>query len=427
MNGNEVRPVVPLRVAPDTTIGIPGSKSLTNRTLVCAALADGTSVIEDALVSEDTEAMAGCLGAIGSPVTRAGTRLSVEGAGARWRCGTVIDLHAGLSGTTARFVLPLLALGSGSYRLDGYDQLRRRPMGEMIEALRCLGADVVEEGEPGHLPVLVDASAALHGGDLHVGAGISSQFVSGLLMAAPYYPDGLRLHLDGDIVSRPFLDMTIAVMAMFGVEVTRSGQRSFTVPSTRYTPAEGIRIEPDASAASYFLSAAALTGGRVRVEGLGTDSLQGDTNFADVLGQMGASVKRGERFVEVRGTGILSGIDIDLGDMPDMATTLAAVAVFARTPTRVRNVAIIKGHETDRIAAMDIELRRAGIVVDRHDDGWTIHPGLPRPTRFATYDDHRMAMSLSLLGLLVPGIEISDPGCVAKTFPSFFETLDQLR
>ena len=260
----------------------------------------------------------------------------------------------------------------------------------------------------------------MHGGPVHVSGHISSQFLSGLLMAGPLMRDGLDVSLSSELVSVPYVEMTKAVMDAFGVPVD-----GLTVRPGAYR-ARTYNIEPDASAASYFLGAAAITGGRVRVSGLGTGSLQGDVRFADVLEQMGVSVSRTADSLTVSSTGALHGIDVDMADISDTAQTLAAVAVFADSPTRVRGIGFIRGKETDRVAAMVTELRRAGIDAVEDEDGFTITPGTPQPTTFETYDDHRMAMSLSLLGLRVPGIEILDPGCVAKTYPDFFDDLTSL-
>ncbi|MBI2704326.1 MAG: 3-phosphoshikimate 1-carboxyvinyltransferase [Actinobacteria bacterium] len=422
----DVRAIEPLTEPPDAVVRVPGSKSLTNRALVCAGLAEGTSVLRGALRSEDTEAMMTSLARLGVPVSGSRDAVVVDGTGGRLP-EVPLDLDARLSGTTARFLLPVLALGPGPYRLDGGEPLRRRPNGQIIAGLRELGVQIDEEGEPGHLPVVVRGGARVRGRELRLAADVSSQFASGLLLAAPYLPGGLRLRLQGDVVSRPYVTMTAAMMRSFGIRVQQPDERTYLVPAGRYRAVESYAIEPDASAASYFFAAAAISGGRVRIEGLGTSSLQGDTHVVDVLEQMGAEVARGEGFLEVRGTGVLHGIDVNLVDMPDMATTVAAVAVFADSPTTVRGVQVIRGHETDRLDAIARELTAAGIVVDEHDDGWTIHPGIPTPTTFTTYDDHRMAMSLSLLGLRVGGMKIADPGCVAKTFPGYFEVLDELR
>jgi 3-phosphoshikimate 1-carboxyvinyltransferase len=421
------RAVEPIAGPLDATVRVPGSKSLTNRALVCAALADGTSVLEGALLADDTAAMVEALGRLGAGIAAGpeADRLTVTGTGGALRTGPV-ELDLRLSGTTSRFLLPVVALGDGRYRLDGRPPLRARPMGPALAAVEALGAGVEPEGRPGHLPVTVVAPGGLTGGSVDVRGDTSSQYLSGLLLAAPYARGGLRLRVTTRLVGRPFVDMTAAVMAAFGgaVEGDASG---FRVPAGRYRSTSYL-VEPDASAASYFMAAAAICGGRVTVEGLGRGSLQGDARFADVLGAMGADVERSAVSTTVLGKSRLRGVGgADLSAMPDMAQTLAVVAVFADAPTRVTGVGFIRGHETDRIAAVVRELRRCGIDAREEPDGFVVHPGVPQPARVATYHDHRMAMSFALLGLRVPGIEIEDPDTVGKTFPGYWDALDRLR
>lgn len=423
-------PVEPLAGPIDAVVRLPGSKSITNRALVCAALADGTSELEGLLRADDTDAMLGCLTDLGVAieVDAAGETARVTPGPARsasWS-GTILD--ARLSGTTARFVAPLLSLGPQPVLLDGAPPLRARPMGDGFEALRTLGAQVDEMGEPGHLPARISAPVRRgdEPGEVTLRADVSSQFTSGLLLSAPARPRGLTVHLEGPIVSEPYLDLTVAVMDGFGAVVDRPDDRTYAVTPTGYRAAH-YRIEPDASAASYFFAAAAIVGGRVRVEGLGATSHQGDVAFVDVLEQMGAVVERGDTSLEVRGTGALRGVTVDLADLSDTAQTLAAVAVFADGPTEVTGIGFIRGKETDRIAAVVTELRRCGIDATETDDGFRIQPGDPQPAVVRTYDDHRMAMSFALLGLRAAGIRIADPGCVAKTFPGYWAALDGLR
>jgi 3-phosphoshikimate 1-carboxyvinyltransferase len=428
-----VRAVEPIGHPLDATVAVPGSKSLTNRALVCAALADGTSVIEGALFADDTEAMGAALRSLGAVIDAdaIGRRITVAGTAGALRPGPV-DLELRMSGTTGRFLLPVVALGQGPYHLDGTPSLRARPMGPTLAAMRDLGASIEEHDRPGHLPLTVVAPGDLAGGRVAVAGDTSSQFISGLLLAGPYLRGGIEIAISTEVVSRPYVDMTLATMAACGVEVARAsagatGAPVLHVPEAVYRAIEH-RIEPDASAASYFLAAAALCGGRVTVDGLGRASVQGDADFADLLGQMGASVERSATSTTVVGTGTLRGLgDVDLSDMPDMAQTLAVVAAFADAPTRVLGVGFIRGHETDRIASVVHELRRCGIDADAEDDGFVVRPGTPRSARVETYDDHRMAMSFALVGLRVPGIEITNPACVGKTFPGFWDVLESLR
>jgi 3-phosphoshikimate 1-carboxyvinyltransferase len=430
-SGAAVRAVEPIEGPLDATVRPPGSKSLTNRALLCAALAEGVSEIEGALAADDTEAMAVALGALGADVAPnpPSGPLTVMGTGGDLAPGP-LELDLRLSGTASRFLLPVVALGRGRYRLDGRPPLRGRRMGPVLAAIEALGAQVEAHGTAGHLPLTVAAPGQLTGGQVDVPGDASSQYVSGLLLAAPYCRDGLRVRVTTRLVGRPFVDMTVAVMAEFGASVTAAddaGHPMFTVHPGGYR-GTAYQVEPDASAASYFLAAAAICGGRVTIEGLGDGSLQGDAGFADLLAAMGARVERSATATTVTGRAHLRGLgDVDLSAMPDMAQTLAAVAVFADGPTRARGIGFIRGHETDRIAATVRELRRCGVDAREEPDGFVVHPGIPGPARVRTYDDHRMAMSFALLGLRVPGIEIEDPDCVVKTFPGYWATLDQLR
>ncbi len=420
----EVMSIRPLSRAPDVSVRVPGSKSITNRALLCAALARGSSTLTGVLFADDTLAMIGAVEALGAKldIDEPSETVTVTGTDPR-ATGVKAYIDARQSGTTSRFMLPALALSAGRSTVDGSQQLRDRPFGSLIDALRHLGAQVEDADRPGHLPVAV--TGPLRGGRAEVPGHVSSQFLSGLLMAGPLMEQGLRLHLTSSLVSVPYLQMTAAVMRHFGINMPDVGTGDLHVGPGAYRGTD-YAIEPDASAASYFLGAAALSGGRVTVEGLGTGSLQGDLAFADVLERMGASVQRSTTSTTITGPATLRGVDVDMSDISDTAQTMAAVAVFADTPSRVRGIGFIRGKETDRIRAIVTELTRAGVDAVEHDDGFTVCPGLPTPTRFATYDDHRMAMSLSLLGLRAPGIEVQDPGCVSKTYPNFFIDLRRL-
>jgi 3-phosphoshikimate 1-carboxyvinyltransferase len=408
--------VEPMAGRPDATVRLPGSKSLTNRALVAAALAEGTSHLEHPLVADDTGAMVEGLRALGADIRLEGEVAVVEGG---LRPAGPVAVDARLSGTTARFLLPVLALGEGPATLDGGPPLRARPMGPLVDAVRSLGASV--DGDA--LPVTVHGP--MRGGTARLPGDVSSQFLSGLLLAGPRVTGGVRVELTTPLVSAPYVAMTAAVMEAFGAEVRRDGE-AWVVPEGRYG-ARTYAVEPDASAASYFFAAAVLTGGRVTVPGLGRGSLQGDLAFVDVLERMGATVERGDDRTTVAAGPRLAGVDADLSELSDTAQTLAAVAVFADSPTRVRGIGFIRRKETDRLAAVVRELRRCGVGAEETDDGFVVHPGTPRPAVVETYDDHRMAMSFALLGLRVPGIAIADPGCVAKTFPGFWDALEELR
>jgi 3-phosphoshikimate 1-carboxyvinyltransferase len=407
--------VEPLTAPPDAVVRVPGSKSITNRALLCAAFADGTSVLRGALFADDTRAMMGAVEALGASVERDEESCVVTVRGARLAVTRLARVDALASGTTSRFILPAIATGTAECVVDGDPQLRARPFGPLIDALVAVGATVQALETAGHLPLSVRGPAL--GGEVRLPGHISSQFLSALLLAGPRLERGLSIELTSPLVSVPYVEMTRAVMAAFGV-----ASEGLRVLPADYEPRE-FAIEPDASAASYFFAAAAISGGRVSVPGLGRDSIQGDVAFLDVLEQMGAQVERGRDALTVTGTGLLRGVDVDMSNISDTAQTLAAVAVFAEGPTRVRGIGFIRRKETDRIAAIVGELRRAGIEATAEEDGFVVVPGPVAPARFETYGDHRMAMSLALLGLRVGGVELANPGCVAKTYPAFFEDL----
>lgn len=420
---------LPIRPVPgplDADVVVPGSKSITNRALVCAALAEGTSTLTGALVADDVEAMLGVLDGVGVRVERGPDGTTVEVAGCHGRPGPArraIDVRQ--SGTTSRFALALLALGTGTYEVTAHPQMQARPMDATIDALRALGVEVVDGAIPGHLPVTL-APGPRRADAVDVPGDASSQFLSGLLLAAPCFEGGLTLRLTTDLVSRPYVDLTIAVMTAFGATVTRPDDRTFVVAPTGYR-ATRYAIEPDASAASYPLAAAAVCGGRVRVAGLTDRALQGDARFADVLGEMGATIVRDDRGTEVRAErGTLRGGRFDLTHISDTAPTLACVAPFADTEVVIEGIGFIRRKEIDRVAAVAGELVRCGIDAREDEDGWTISPGSPRSAVIQTFDDHRMAMSFSLLALVADGIEIAGPDCVAKTFPTYWDVLDDL-
>ena len=410
--------IEPLAAPPAASVRPPGSKSITNRALLCAALAEGTSTLRGALFAQDTAAMMDAVAALGAVLDadEAAATVTVTGTG---RPSREARIDARQSGTTSRFILPAAALGAVRVLVDGDAQLRGRPFGPLLEAIAALGVSVEELGEPGRLPVAVRGPAA--GGHVRLPGHISSQFLSGLLLAAPLMARGIEVELSSPLVSAPYVRMTASVMDAFGVMVD-----GLAVEPSRYVPSD-LAIEPDASAAAYFFAAAAICGGRVTVEGLGAGAIQGDVAFVDLLERMGADVQRGADSITVSGDGRLRAIDADLADISDTAQTLAAVAVFAQGTTRVRGVGFIRAKESDRIGDLVTELRRAGIDASAHEDGFSVVGGAPAPARFRTYDDHRMAMSLALIGLRAPGIEIEDPGCVAKTYPGFFADLELLR
>ncbi len=408
----------------------PGSKSITNRALVCAALARGPSLLTGALDSQDTRVMAAGLAALGFHVAAdwgAGSIRVIGGSGVIPAREAVIDCVA--SGTTMRFLSAVCALGHGTYRLDGTARMRQRPIDDLLEALRGLGVEAHAES-PGGCPPVVIRSRGLAGDLARVRGSTSSQFASGLAMVAACAPHGMRIEFEGTLVSLPYLDMTRRVMEAFGARCDPQGDRAWQVAATGYE-ACAYAIEPDASAASYFFAAAAITGGSVRVDGLSRTSMQGDVGFCDALERMGCTVEWEEPAGSTPGAITVSGraargIDIDMNAISDTVPTLAVVALFAESPTVIRNVAHIRDKETDRIGDLVRELRKLGCRVEERPDGLTIAPGPLRGASLATYDDHRMAMSLALAGLQVPGVRIEDPGCVRKTFPDYWQRLAAL-
>ncbi len=406
----------------DSSIRPPGSKSITNRALVCAALAEGKSVLEGALDSEDTQVMVQGLRDLGLRVRHDATvgQIVLTGCGSRIPVGGA-DIFAANSGTTIRFLTAMATLGHGVFRLDGTPRMRERPVADLLDALGMLGADVLDELGTGCPPIRVQARG-LPGGRAVVSGAISSQFLSALLMVAPCAQGPVELAMEGELVSKPYVQMTLDLMKAFGVEVAREGFDRFLLDGAQRYVARTYAVEPDASAASYFFAAAAITGGRITVEGLSRNSLQGDVAFCECLARMGCNVEYAEHSITVQG-GRLHGIEVDMNAISDTVQTLAAVALFAEGPTTVTHVGHIRHKETDRIAALATELRKLGAGVNEQPDGLTIQPGPLRPARIDTYDDHRMAMSLALPGLRVPGVVIRKPGCTAKTYPGFFDDL----
>lgn len=417
--------IVPAPGPLQATVTPPGSKSITNRALVCAALADGTSKLTGALVSDDTRVMIDALNRLGISVTEQdeGTTLVVEGAGGKVPAEAA-ELFIGNSGTTIRFLTALVALGHGTYRLDGVPRMRERPIGDLVDALGQLGVDARCES-PGGCPPVVVAGTGMPGGRATVRGNISSQYLSGLLMAMPAAAGEVVIVIDGQLVSQPYVHMTLEVMKSFGVSIDAAEDLTqFCTPGGVSYGARDYAIEPDASAASYFWAAAAIAGGSATVNGLSTTSLQGDVAVVDLLERMGCEVNRQADSIRVTG-GKLRGITADMNAVSDMVQTIAAVALFAEGPTEITGVAHNRHKETDRIGALATELRKLGAEVEERNDGLRITPQTLRPAVVETYDDHRMAMSLALVGLRVPGVEILNPHCTAKTYPNYFQDLSR--
>ncbi len=418
MSERAVSPIDP----PDARVRVPGSRSLTNRALVCAALAEGPSRLSGWVDCDDTRAMIEGLRRLGIEIQTFPTgELEVTG-----RAGALtIPLHpldCRASGTTMRFLTACAALVPGRVVLDGTARMRERPIQDLADALSALGVPV--RTSVGCPPVTVQGGR-LHGGKAAVDASQSSQYLSALLMLAPYASEPIEL-LAAGFTSRPYVEMTLDVMAAFGISVERLDENLFRVPLRRYR-SRSYAIEPDASSASYFFAAAAVTGGRVYVDGLSAGSSQADVRFVEVLERMGCRAERSPQGIAVRGPRYLHGIDVDMNAMPDGALALAVVACFAQGRTRIRNVWNLRIKETDRISALKAELEKLGARVTTTQTDLEIDPPPRiRPARIASWDDHRIAMSLAVAGLRAPGIVIQDPECVGKTFPDFFERLAAL-
>jgi 3-phosphoshikimate 1-carboxyvinyltransferase len=416
------------------TVSVPGSKSITNRALVLAALRTSFAFdveLTGALQSEDTEVMVAGLRQLGFQVQANWPTIRMQAHGEdRLVPAESADIFVANSGTTMRFLTALCAVGNGRYRLDGVPRMRERPIEDLLAALRGCGVTAYSELDNGCPPVIVEAEGWFKGEGAVLKGDVSSQFVSALLMVAPFNHSGhLCIKLTGPLVSEPYVRMTERMMLDWGACWRFDATERLYVfdfeSMAGYLGRESYAIEPDASAASYFWAAAAILGGRVTVTGLTEHSLQGDVAFVDVLQQMGCRVEKCDAGITVHGAQ-LRGIDVDMNAISDTVMTLGAVACFADGPTRIRNVAHIRHKETDRIAALATELRRLGAEVEEFVDGLQITPRPLHGATVQTYNDHRMAMSLALVGLRVPGVVIDNPGCVAKTYPGFWQDLDRL-
>jgi 3-phosphoshikimate 1-carboxyvinyltransferase len=414
------------------SVKMPGSKSISNRVLLLAALTDGATRVDELLESDDTRVMLEALARLGvrfERVPRDG--IVVHGAGGAFPVKAA-ELHLGNAGTAFRPLVAALALAGGEYRLSGVPRMHERPIGHLVEALRRLGADITYLEEEGFPPLLI-RSRAIRGGTARVRGDVSSQYLSALLMALPMRGERTEIEVEGELVSRPYVEITLNLMRRFGIEVAREGWKRFTVPAARYASPGEIRVEGDASSASYFLAAGAISGGPVRVEGVGRSSIQGDVRFTEVLEKMGARISMGENWIEsaagsdAPARGELKPIDADFNHIPDAAMTAAVVALFAVGTSTLRNIANWRVKETDRIAAMAKELRKLGAAVEEGADFLRVTPPAKlKPATIDTYDDHRMAMSLSLAAFGGIRVRINDPECVGKTFPEYFEALGSI-
>ncbi len=399
-----------------TVLAVPGSKSVTARALFLAAAAEGVTTLRRPLRSDDTEGFAEGLSRLGYAVEQGEEDWRITGRPAG-PAAAEAEVYTRDAATAARFLPALAAAGHGTYRFDASAQMRRRPVAPLTQALRTLGVDLTHEAEEGHLPLRIVARG-VKGGAIDLDASLSSQFLTALLLVAPLTAEGLRIRVTG-IVSVPYVEITLAMMRRFGVEVAREGD-TFVVPAAGYR-AQDYAVEPDASTASYVFAAAALAGRTATVPGLGTDALQGDLRFVDVLRAMGAEVETTADATTVTGTGRLSGVTVAMRDISDTMPTLAAIAPFADGPVRIEDVYNTRVKECDRLEACARNLRAQGIRVETGRDWIEIHPGEPKPVEIACHADHRIAMSFAVASLRTPGTTFDDPGCVKKTFPAFHE------
>lgn len=405
------------------TVTIPGSKSYTHRALVLSALADGESVLINPLRSEDTLYTARGLEKFGVPIFWEGDCIRIQGKGGELQAGNE-KMDVGNSGTSMRFLTALAALKKGRTLLDGSERMKERPIGALLDGLGALGVKAYSQNGNGCPPVIVE-SEGFKGGIAKIKGEESSQFLSALLMVAPYAIQNVRLEAIGNLVSRPYVAISMDIMADFGVEVQHEGNRSFFVQAgQRYHP-QTYRIQGDASHASYFFSAASITKGKVRVENFTPTSVQGDTEFLNILEKMGCEVARGEDWAEVRGKE-LRGIEIDMNEMPDVVPTLAVTSAFACGKTLIKNIGHLRLKESDRIIALTGELRKIGIRVEEGKDWLKVEGGKVHGAEIETYNDHRLAMSFSIVGLAVPGLKIKGEECVGKSFPKFWEEFQKL-
>ncbi|MGP8154686.1 MAG: 3-phosphoshikimate 1-carboxyvinyltransferase [Smithella sp.] len=405
------------------TVMVPGSKSLSQRALVAAALARNNSLISNVLVSQDTLYLIEGLRELGAKIALAADGFFVSGT-----AGNIINSGKGLflgnNGTALRFLTTLTCLGKGKYVLTGEKRLCERPVGALVEALRKMGADIFCRNN--YPPVEVNANG-LTGGKIILRDIESSQYVSALLLCAPYTPAGMDLTLQGGVVSMPYIDLTINVMRDFGAKITRKGEYEYHVNAGEIYQGREYRVEGDASSASYFFLAAALLKKTIRVDGINRQSKQGDIRLLNVLEELGCKVRSEENWVEVTGSNLAEGdLTFDLNDMPDIVPTLAVLSAFRKGQTVIGNVAHLRIKESNRLAAMVTELNRVGIDAREMPEGLIIRGGKLHPAKIETYNDHRMAMSFAIASLIVQGIEISDKKCVDKSFPAFWEELKKI-
>lgn len=416
----EVKPAEGFRCS----VNVPGSKSITNRALIIGALATGKTTLENVLFSDDTRYMIDALKTLGCDIRIDETNHNVEvnGIGNAFLRG---QCFVGNAGTAMRFLPSFIAVKGGDVELTGVERMKNRPIDELINMLRKLGVNIDYLEKEGYPPIKIQ-SKGINGGSLKVKGNISSQFVSSILLSSPYAKSDVYIEVEEDLVSKPYIDITLGIMQDFGIEVENFAYKNFYIRSGQIYQCRKYIIESDGSAASYFFAAAAVAKGDITVKNLNPYSVQGDIRFIDILEKMGAKVERGTDYVRVVGDK-LKGVSVDMNDMPDVAQTLAIVALFAQGPTEIKNVYNMRLKETDRLKALNIELTKLGAEVVEKKDGLIIYPADDyKPADIGTYDDHRMAMSFAVAGLKISGIRIKDSECVAKTFPEYFKEFEKI-
>ena len=415
----EIKPISKL----DAVLTVPSSKSYSNRALLIAALADGESHIYNCLKCEDTRYMISALNSHNINIVEDKTKVTVHGCnGFPGTSGK--NIFVGNAGTTMRFLCSFAALCLGETIIDGSWRMRQRPLNDLIDGLSPLGVEIISQNENGCPPVKIKGGG-IDGGETEMNGDKSSQYFTSILLSSPYAKKDVLIKVNGELTSRPYIDLTIDLMRIFGVNVENNSYSSFFIKSGNGYKAREYTIESDMTSATYFFAAAAITGGKVKVKNINISTMQGDIKFVDILKKMGCIVLKGENFIEVEGGG-LTGINVNMNKMPDAVQTLAVTSLFARGETRITGVSNLRIKETDRIKALATELSRLGAQVRELDDGLVIIPGKMQAAEIVTYDDHRMAMSFSLAGLKIHGIRIKNPGCVNKSFPDFFKKLESL-
>ena len=415
----EIKPISKL----DAVLTVPSSKSYSNRALLIAALADGESHTYNCLKCEDTRYMISALNSHNINIVEDKTKVTVHGCnGFPGTSGK--NIFVGNAGTTMRFLCSFAALCLGETIIDGSWRMRQRPLNDLIDGLSPLGVEIISQNENGCPPVKIKGGG-IDGGETEMNGDKSSQYFTSILMSSPYAKKDVLIKVNGELTSRPYIDLTIDLMRIFGVNVENNSYSSFFIKSGNGYKAREYTIESDMTSATYFFAAAAITGGKVKVKNINISTMQGDIKFVDILKKMGCIVLKGENFIEVEGGG-LTGINVNMNEMPDAVQTLAVTSLFAKGETRITGVSNLRIKETDRIKALATELSRLGAQVRELDDGLVIIPGKMQAAEIVTYDDHRMAMSFSLAGLKIHGIRIKNPGCVNKSFPDFFKKLESL-